>query len=126
MWAYRTAVRMVSSYPPLTLAFGKNIIALTKLVWPRARIDNFVEEGNDEVMLLEHDEKEGKREWDLLKELEYTRKMMRHDNTRVAEKGLMTRDLVLLNAHISGINQTKGKLSPKLDGTYIIHDDIWS
>lgn len=88
MWAYHTTIKTSSGHLPFTLAFGIDVIAPTKLIWPTARIRNYDEEGNNAAILLEKDETKGRRERALRCEEEYKRRIVKYHNARISEKKL--------------------------------------
>lgn len=75
-------------------------------------------------MLVELEEKEEQREQALIKGLEYKRKMAKYHDAHITEKGFKEGELVLRNAQIKCISQTKGKLYPKWEGPYVLKEVI--
>jgi len=124
MWAYRTTARTPMGHPPFTLAFGIDAVSPAELVWPTPRIIKFSPSANEEALLAEQDAREELREQALIREMKYKRAMARYHDAWVSLKQLRPGDLVLRNAKITGVNQTKGKLSPKWEGPYVVQSEV--
>lgn len=101
------------------MVFCIEVVAITEQVWPTARITSYIEQDNDKALIMECDTVEEKWERELIKEMEYKRKMARYHDQHTKSK-----DLVLRNARIMGIDQKKIKLSPKWEGSYMVHKKV--
>lgn len=56
--------------------------------------------------------------------MKYKKRMTRYHNVQVKVKNLSVSDLILQNARTTKVEQTKGKLSPKWEGPFVIKEEV--
>ena len=123
LWAHRTRCKLATQETWETLfalAFGTEAVAPVKVGLKSPRIEFASAEHNEEVLRLNLDLLEEKRE-QVLKRIEnYHRKTTRYYDRRVKPRDYKPGDLVLKKLLPSRKDPTHGKLGPNWEGPYIV------
>ena len=120
LWAYRTTRRSATQETPFALAFGTKAVDPFEVGLKSPRIELASIEHNEEVLRLNLDLIEEKRE-QLLKHMEdYHRKIARYYDQRVKPKSYKPGDLVLKKLLPARKDPAHGKLGPNWEGPYIV------
>ena len=105
---------------PFTLAFGTEAVAPVEVGIKSPRIEFALVEHNDEVIRLNLELLDEKREQVLRRIEGYQRKTTRYYNQKVKPRSYMPGDLVLKKLLPVRKNPAYGKLGPNWEGPYII------
>ena len=120
LWAHGTTCKSATQETLFALAFGTEVVALVKVGLKSPRIEFTSAEHNLEVLCLNLDLLEEKRE-QVLKSIEdYHRKTERYYDRRVKLRNYKPGDLVLKKLLPSRKDPTHGKLGPNWEGPYIV------
>ena len=120
LWAYRTTQKSATRETPFALAFGTEVIAPIEVGLKSPRIELAAVEHNDEVLRLNLDLLEEKREQVLRRTEDYQRKTARYYNQKVKPRSYTPGDLVLKKLLPVRKNPAHGKLGPNWEDPYII------
>ena len=120
LWAYRTTTRTATGETPFALAFGTEAVAPVKIGIPSSRTEFTEEEHNDEMLLLNLDLLDEKRDRALQRILHYQRNTARYYDRRVRHISFKVGDLVLRKLLLARKDPAHGKLGPNWEGPYII------
>ena len=112
LWAHRTTRKSATQETSFALAFGSEAVASVEVGLKSPRIEFASTEHNEEVLLLNLDLLEEKRE-QVLKHIEdYHRKTSRYSDQRVKPRSYKPGDLVLKKLLPARKDPTHGKLGP--------------
>ena len=120
LWVYKTTRKSATQETPFALAFGTEAVDPVEvgLKSPRIELENI--EHNEEVLRLNLDLLEEKRE-QVLKHMEdYRKKTARYYDQRVKPRSCKPGDLVLKKLLPARKDPAHGKLGPNWEGPYIV------
>ena len=120
LWAHRTTCKSATQETPFALAFGTEAVAPVEVGLKSPRIEFASAEKNEEVLRLNLDLLEEKREQVLKRIEDYHRKTTRYYDQRVKPMIYKVGDLVLKNLLPARKDPTHGKLGPNWEGPYIV------
>ena len=120
LWAYRTTQKSATQETPFALAFGTEAVAPVEVGIKSPRIELASVEHNDEVLRLNLELLDEKREQVQRRTEEYQRKTARYYNKKVKPRSYMSGDLVLKKLLPARKNLAHGKLSLNWEDPYII------
>ena len=120
LWAYRTISKSATQETPFALAFGIEAVDLVEVLLKSPRIELANIEHNEEVLHLNLDLLEEKREQVLKCIEDYHMKTTRYYDQRVKPRSYKSGDLVLKKLLPTRKDPTHGKLGPNWEGPYII------
>ena len=120
LWAYRTTRKSATQETPFSLAFGTEVVDPVEvgLKSPRIELENI--EHNEEVLRLNLNLLEEKREQVLKRMENYHRKTTRYYDRRVRPRSYKLGDLVLKKLLPARKDPAHGKLGPNWEGPYIV------
>ena len=118
--AYRTTLKSTTQETPLALAFGTEAVDPVEVGLKSPRIELANIEHNEEVLRLNLDVLEEKREQVLKCMEDYRRKTARYYDQRVKPRSYKPGDLVLKKLVPARKDPAHGKLGPSWEGPYII------
>ena len=120
LWAYRTTRKSATQDTLFALAFGTKAVDPVEvgLKSPRIKLANI--EHNGEVLRINLDLLEEKREQVLKRMEDYHRKTARYYDQRVKPRSYKPGDLVLKKLMPARKDPTHGKLGPNWEGPYIV------
>ena len=95
LWAYRTTRRSTTQETPFALKFGTKVVAPVEVGLKSPRVELTNTEHNEEILRLNHDLLEEKREQALKHAEDYHRKTTKYYNGRVRIRCFRPDDLVL-------------------------------
>ena len=113
LWAHTTTRKSATQETPFALAFGTEVVALVEIRLKSLRIEFANTEHNKEVLLLNLDLLEEKREQVLKRIEDYHRKTTRYYDRRVKPRSYKPGDVVLKKLLPTRKDPTHGKLGPK-------------
>ena len=120
LWAHKTTCKSATQETPFALAFGTETVAPVEVGLKSPRIEFASAEHNEEVLRLNLDLLEEKREQVLKRIEDYHRKTARYNNRRVKPKNYNPGNLVLKKLLPERKDPTHGKLGPNWEGPYIV------
>ena len=120
LWAYRTTRRSTNQETPFALAFGTEAVDPIEVRLKSPRIELVSTEHNEEVLRLNLDLLEEKREQVLKRMEDYHRKTTRYYDQRVKPRSYKSSDLVLKKLLPTRKDPAHGKLGPNWEGPYIV------
>ena len=120
LWAYRTTRKSATQETPFALAFGTEALAPVEIGLKSPRIELPSVEHYEEVLRLNLDLLDEKREQVLKCTKDYQRKTTRYYDQKVKHKSYEPGDLVLKKLLPTRKNTTHGKLGPNWKGPYIV------
>ena len=120
LWAHRTTRKSATQETPFAIAFSIEAVDPVKVRLKSTRIEFVSIEHNEEVILLNLDLLEEKREQVLKRIKDYHRKTARYYDQRVKPKSYKPGDLVLKQLLHARKNPAHGKLGPNWEGLYIV------
>ena len=109
-----------NSRDPFAVAFGTEVVAHVEVGLKSPRIEFASVEHNEEVIRLNLDLPEEKREQVLKRIEDYHKKTARYYDRRVKPRGYKPDDLVLKKLMLSRNDPTHGNLGPNWEGPYIV------
>ena len=112
LWAHKTTRKSATQETPFALAFGTEAVALVKVGLKSPKIEFASAEHNEEVLRLNLDLLEEKREQVLKRIEDYHKKTARYYDRRVKPRNYNPGDLVLKKLMPSRKDPTHGKLGP--------------
>ena len=107
-------------HTPFALAFGTEAVVPVEVGLKSPKIEFASAEHNEEVLRLNLDLLEEKREQVLKRVENYHRKIARYYDRRVRPRSYKPGDLVLKKLLLARKDPTHGKLGPNWEGPYII------
>ena len=126
LWAHRTMCKSATQETPFALAFSIETVTLVKVGLKSPRIEFTSIEHNEEVLRLNLDLLEEKREQVLKRIEDYHRKTTRYYDQRVKPRSYKPGDLVLKKLLTARKDPTHGKLEPNGEGPYVVSRIILS
>ena len=120
LWAQRTTRKSATQETPFALAFGTEVVTPVEVGLKSPRIEFAIAEHNEEVLRLNLDLLEEKREQVLKRIEDYHIKTVRYYDRRVKPKNYKSGDLVLKKLLPARKDPTHGKLGPNWEGPYIV------
>ena len=120
LWAHRTTCKSETQETLFSLAFGTEEVAPVEVGLKSPRIEFASAEHNEEVLRLNLDLLEEKRERVLKRIKDYHRKTARYYDRRVKPRNYKPGDLVLKTILPVKKDPTHGKLGPNWEGPYIV------
>ena len=120
LWAYITTRKLATQKTPFALAFGTEAVAPVEVELKTPRIEFASAEHNEEVLSLNLDLLEEKREQVLKRAEDYHRKTARNYDRKVRPRSYKPGDLVLKNLLPSRKDPTHGNLGSNWEGPYIV------
>ena len=119
LWAYRTTRKSATQETPFALAFGTEAVDPVEVLLKSPRIELNIEH-NEEVLHLNLDLLEEKREQVLKCMEDYHRKTAKYYDQRVKPRSYKPDDLVLKKLLPARKDPAHGKLGPNWEGPYIV------
>ena len=120
LWAYRTTRKSATQETPFALAFGTKAVAPVEVGLKSPRIELASTKHNEEVLRLNLDLLEEKREQVLKCIEDYHRKATRYYDQRVKPRSYKSDDMVLKKLLPARKDPAHGKLGPNWEGPYIV------
>ena len=120
LWALRTTCKSATQETPFALAFGTEVVAPIEVGLKSPRIEFASTEHNEEVLRLNLDLLEEKREHALKRIEDYHGKTTRYYDQRVKPRIYKPDNLVLKKLLPARKDPTHGKLGPNWEGPYIV------
>ena len=120
LWAYRTTRKSTTQETLFALAFDTEIVALIEVGLKSPRVEFLNVEHNEEILRLNLDLLEEKREQVQKRAEDYHRKAARYYDRRVRFNSFKLGDLVLKKLLPARKDPTHGKLGPNWEGPYIV------
>ena len=120
LWAHKTTCKLATQETPFALAFGTEAVALVEVGFKSPKIEFASAEHNKEVLRLNLNLLEEKREQVLKRIEDYHRKTTRYYDRRVKPRSYKPGDLVLKKLMPARKDPTHGKLGPNWEGPYIV------
>ena len=120
LWAYRTTRKSSTQETPFALAYGIEAVALVEVGLKSPRVEFVSAEYNEEVLRLNLDLLEEKREQVLKRAEDYHKKTARYYDRKVRPKSYKPGDLVLKKLLLTRKDPMHGKLGPNWEGPYIV------
>ena len=120
LWAYRTTRKSTTQETPLALAFGAEAVASVEVGLKSPRVEFANAEHNEEILRLNLDLLEEKREQVLEHAEDYRRKTAKYYDRRVKPKSFRPGDLVLNKLLPARKDPTHGKLGPNCEGPFVV------
>ena len=112
LWAHRTTRKSATQEISFALAFGTEVVALVEVILKSPRIEFANAEHNKEVLCLNLDLLEEKREQVMKRIEDYHRKTASNYDRRVKPRNYKPGDLVLKKLLLARNDPTHGKLGP--------------
>ncbi|XP_019196318.1 PREDICTED: uncharacterized protein LOC109190299 [Ipomoea nil] len=119
LWAYRTTPREATKETPFALVYGAEARLPIEAWVPTAREKEFDPDANDEMMAVELDSVEEKREQVAKRVIEYQKKAKAYHDARVRTRYFQVGDFVLRKREASRPLEG-GELSQSWEGPYVI------
>ena len=120
LWAYRTTRRSGTQETPFALAFGTQAVAPVEVGLKSPRVEFANTEHHEEILRLNLDLLEEKRECALKRAEDYHRKTAKYYDRRVRPRSFRPGDLVLKKLLPTRKDATHGKLGPNWEGPYVV------
>ena len=120
LWAHRNTRKSATQETPFALVFGTEAVATVEVGLKSPRIEFASVEHNEEVLRLNLDLLEEKREQVLKCIEDYHRKTTRYYDRRVKPRNYKPGDLVLKKLLPARKDPTHGKMGPNWEGPYIV------
>ena len=120
LWAYRTTCKSITQETPFALAFGTEAVAPVEVRLKSLRVEFANTEHNEEILRLNLDLLEEKREQVLKHAKDYHRKTTKYYDRRVRPRSFKPDDLVLKKFLPARKDLTHGKLGPNWEGPYVV------
>ena len=120
LWACRTTRKLATQETPFALAFGTEVVDPVEVGLKSPRIELANIKHNEEVLRLNLDLLEEKREQVLKRMEDYHRKTARYYDQRVKPMSYKPRDLVLEKLLPARKDPAHGKMGPNWEGPYIV------
>ena len=120
LWAYRTTCKSATQETPFALAFGAEVVAPVEVGLKSPRVEFANAEHNKEILRLNLDLLEEKRERVLRRAEDYRRKIAKYYDRRVRPRSFKPGDLILKILLPVRKYPTHGKLGQNWEGPYVI------
>ena len=120
LWAYGTTCKSATQETPFALGFGTEAVDPVEVGLKSPRIELANIEHNEEVLCLNLDLLEERREQVLKRMEDYHRKTARYYDQRVKPRSYKPSDLVLEKLLLARKDPSHGKLGPNWEGPYIV------
>ena len=120
LWAYRTTVRTPTREIPFQLTYGADAIIPAEVGLTSYRVQNYMEDKNDEAMRLQLDLVDEARATAEQRLARYQNLMLKHYDTKVRHRDFQIGDLVLWKVMGAAKDPSQGKLGPNWEGPYKI------
>ena len=120
LWADRTTHKSATQETPFGLAFGVEAVAPVEVRLKSQRVEFANVEHNKEILHLNLDLPEEKREQVLWRAEDYRRKTAKYYDRRVRPRSFKPDDLVLKKLLPARKDPTHGKLGSNWEGPYVI------
>ena len=120
LWAYRTTHRSTTQETPFPLAFGTKAVAPVEVGQKSPRVEFANTKHNKEILRLNLDLIEEKREQALKGVEDYHRKTAIHYDRRVRPRSFKPGDLVLKKLLPARKDPTHGNLGPNWEGPNVV------
>ena len=120
LWVYRTIRKSATQETPFALAFGTEAVAPVKVGLKSPRVEFTNTEHNEEILRLNLDLLEEKREQAVKRAKDYHRKTTKYYDQRVRQRSFKPGDLVLKKLLPARKDPTHGKLRPNWEGPYMV------
>ena len=120
LWAYRTMRKSTTQETPFVLAFGAEAIAPVDVGLKSPRVDFASAKHNEEILRLNLDLLEEKREQVLRRAEDYRIKTTKYYDRRVRPRSFKADDLVLKKLLPARKDPKHGKLGPNWEGPYVV------
>ena len=120
LWAYRTTLRSTTQETPFALAFGIEAVTPVEVGLKSPRVDFVNTEHNEEILRLNLDLLEEKREHAIKSVEDYHKKTTKYYDQRVRPRSFRFGDLVLKKLLPARKDPTHGKLGPNWEGPYVV------
>ena len=120
LWTYRTTHKLATQETPFALAFGTKAVAPVKVGLKSPRVEFANTEHNEEILRLNLDLLEEKREQVLKRAEDYHIKTAKYYDRKVRLRSFKPDDLVLKKLLPARKDPTHGKLGPNWEGPYVV------
>ena len=120
LWTYRTTRKSTTQETLFAIAFSTEAVAPIEVGLKSQRVEFPNTEHNEEILLLNLDLLEEKREQVLKRAKNYHRKTTKYYDQRVKPRSFKPGDLVLKKFLPARKNLTYGKLGPNWEGPYVV------
>ena len=120
LWAYKTTRKSATQETPFALTFGSKVVAPVKVGLKSPRVEFANAERNEEILCLNLDLLEEKREQVLRRAEDYRRKTTKYYDRRIQPRSFKPNDLLLKKLLPARKDPTHGKLGPNWEGPYVI------
>ena len=120
LWAYRTTRKSATQETPFALAFGTEAVASIEVGLKSLRVEFANAEHNEEILRLNLDLLEEKREQVLRHAEDYHKKTTKYYDRRVRPRSFKSGDLVLKKLLPERKDPTHEKLGPNWEGPYVV------
>ena len=112
LWAYRTTTRTPTGETPFRLTYGADAVILAKVGLTSYRVQNYMEDKNEEAMHLQLDLVDEDRATAEQRLARFQDLMLKHYNAKVRHRDFQIGDLVLRNVMGTAKDPSQGKLGP--------------
>ena len=120
LWAYKTTHKSVTQETPFSLMFGTEAVPPVEVGLKSPRVEFSNTEHNEEILCLNLDLLEEKREQVLKPAEDYHRKITKYYDRRVRTRSFKSGDLVLKKLLPARKNPTHRKLGLNWEGPYVV------
>ena len=120
LWAYRTTCKSVTQETPFSLAFSTEAVAPVEVGLKSPRVEFANTKHNEEILHLNLDLLEEKREQVLKRDEDYHIKTTKYYDRRVKPRSFKHDDLVLKKLLPTRKDPTHWKLRPNWEGPYVV------
>ena len=120
LWAYRTTCKSATQETSFALSFGAEVVALLKVGLKSPRVEFVSAEHDKEILHLNLDLLEEKREQVLRRSKDYRKKTTKYYNQRVMPRSFKLDDQALNKLLPARKDPTHGKLGSNWEGPYVI------
>ncbi|GJZ57296.1 reverse transcriptase domain-containing protein [Tanacetum coccineum] len=123
LWAHRTMIKSSNGDTPFLLTYGTESVIQSEIGMPTFKTVEVDVAENDEVLEINLDLIEEKREQAAIREAKSKRQMEKYYNTKVRNTSFKPGDLVYRSNEASRVEDT-GKLGPKWEGPYEVAEAL--
>ena len=120
LWAYRTTARTTTRETPFRLTYGADAVIPTEVGLTSYRVQNYMEDKNEEAMRLQLDLMDKARATVEQRLARYQNLMSKHYNAKIRHRDFQIKDLVLQKVLGAAKDPSQGKLGPNWEGPYRI------
>lgn len=124
LWAYRTTSRTATGETPFSLAFGTEAVIPAEIEIPTHRTLSFQEQGNNEMLCVNLDLLEEKRETAQIRVAAYQQRIARYYNNKVKARRFMEGDLVLRKVTQATRIPGEGAFGTNWEGPYRVIEAV--